>query len=303
MKIFMTGGTGFVGSRLASALAGDGHEIHILSRSPRSPGDRSGAVSFIQGDPACPGAWQDEVRACDAAINLAGTTIFKRWTKKRKREILESRVEATRNLVDAIEPGRILISASAVGYYGARGEEELGEDAAAGEGFLAEIASAWEREAERAESKGARVAVLRFGIVLGNGGGALSTWVPLFKAGLGGRLGDGRQWFSWIHIDDLVGAVGFILANPGVQGPVNVCSPNPVRNADLAKALGTALHRPAFFAVPGFAVRIVLGEFAGSVLTGQRVLPRKLAEKGFVFCYPEILPALRASVRDRRVSA
>jgi uncharacterized protein (TIGR01777 family) len=298
MRIFMTGGTGFIGSRLVDRLARDGHEILVLSRSSRPVPDLSRRIIYVPGDPTRPGPWQDEARTCGAAVNLAGASIFHRWTKMWKRAILESRVATTRNLVDAVgsPPGTIpvLISASAVGYYGPRGDEELGEDAAPGSDFLAGVTSAWESEALRAEKSGARAAVLRFGIVLGKGEGALGTWGPLFKAFLGGPVGNGRQWFSWIHVDDLIEAIVSALSDPGIQGPVNACAPNPVRNRDLAKALGKALRRPSFFTVPGFAVRAVLGEFAESLLTGQRVVPAKLQARGFAFRHPEIGEALRA---------
>ncbi|HEX2695413.1 MAG TPA: TIGR01777 family oxidoreductase [Acidobacteriota bacterium] len=300
MRIFVTGGTGFIGSRLIDRLAHDGHEILVLSRSSRSSPDLARNIAYVRGDPTRPGPWQEEVRTCGAAVNLAGASIFHRWTKEWKRAILESRVATTRNLVDAIGsspgPPPILISTSAVGYYGPRGDEELGEDAAPGSAFLAEVTSAWETEALRAEKAGARTAVLRFGIVLGKGEGALGTWVPLFKACLGGPVGNGRQWFSWIHVDDLIEVIVTALFDPAMRGPVNACAPNPVRNRDLAKALGKALHRPSFFAVPGFAVRVVLGEFAESLLTGQRVVPTKLQARGFAFRHPTIEEALRAIV-------
>lgn len=300
MRIFITGGTGFIGSRLADRLARDGHEILALSRSSRPVPGLPQRIAYVRGDPTQPGPWQAEARACGAAINLAGASIFHRWTREWKQAILESRVATTRNLVDAIGPPsgapRVLISASAVGYYGPRGDEELGEDAAPGADFLAGVTSAWETEAMRAENEGARVAVLRFGIVLGKGEGALGTWVPFFKTCLGGPLGNGRQWFSWIHIDDMIEVIVFALSDPATRGPVNACAPNPVRNRDLARALGKALHRPSFFAAPSFAVRMVLGEFAESLLTGQRVVPTKLQARGFVFRHPEIGEALRAIV-------
>jgi uncharacterized protein len=300
----VTGGTGFVGKRLTAALVRDGHEVCVLSRSVPSPDNSPGKMTFVQGDPAKPGPWQDEVRSCGAVVNLAGETIFRRWTKRRKERILASRVDTTRNLVDALgsAPGRpaVLISGSAVGYYGPRGEEEIVEDSAPGDDFLAGVTVAWEREAMRAEGLSARVVRLRLGIVLGGCGGALEVLAPLFRAGLGGRLGNGRQWFSWIHVDDLVAAVGFVLGDQGLQGAVNACAPNPIRNRALAKALGRALHRPAWFAVPGFAARIVLGDFAESVLMGQRVLPRKLLERGFAFRYPEIGPALDSILGPRQ---
>jgi uncharacterized protein (TIGR01777 family) len=300
MPIFVTGGTGFIGSRLVDRLARDGQEVLVLSRSSKPVPAPPLRIAYVRGDPTRPGPWQDEARTCGAAVNLAGASIFHRWTREWKRAILESRVATTRNLVDAIgsPPGEppVLISASAVGYYGPRGDEELGEDAAPGSDFLAGITSAWETEAIRAEKEGARVAVLRFGIVLGKGEGALGTWIPLFKACLGGPVGNGRQWFSWIHVDDLIETIVTALGDPAIRGPINACAPNPVRNRDMARALGKALRRPSFFAVPGFAARLALGEFAESLLTGQRVVPAKLQARGFAFRHPEIGEALRAIV-------
>ena len=303
MRVFITGGTGFIGSRLVDRLARDGHEILVLSRSSGPVPALPRRIVHVRGDPTQPGPWQDQVRTCGAAVNLAGASIFHRWTREWKRAILESRVATTRNLVDAIgsPPGTtpVLISASAVGYYGPRGDEELGEDAAPGTDFLSGVTSAWETEAMRAEKGGSRVAVLRFGIVLGKGEGALGSWVPLFKTCLGGPVGNGRQWFSWIHVDDLIEAVVTALVDPALRGPVNACAPNPVRNRDLAKALGKALRRPSFFAVPGFVVRTVLGEFAESLISGQRVVPAKLQARGFAFRHPEIGEAVRAIIDGR----
>ncbi len=297
MRIFVTGGAGFIGNRLVDRLTRDGHDIVVLTRALRSGAATPRGATFILGDPTRPGPWQDEVQACGAAINLAGASLARRWTKRWKESILESRIATTRNLTNAVlSPGvrtGILVSASAVGYYGPRGDEELEEGASPGRDFLAGVTSAWEAEAARAKKAGVRIVLSRFGIVLGRGGGALGRWSSLFKAGLGGPIGNGRQWFSWIHIDDLVEAVAALLGDPGANGPFNVCAPCPVRNRELARALGKALHRPSFFPVPGFAARLVLGEFAESLLTGQRVVPAKLLARGFVFRHPEIGEALR----------
>jgi hypothetical protein len=190
-----------------------------------------------------------------------------------------------------------LISTSAVGYYGFHGDEELAEDAPPGHDFLATVAREWEEEALRAQQKGIKVCIARFGIVLGAGGGALGQMIPLFKKFVGGPLGGGKQWFSWVHADDLAEAFSFLLKHPELSGPFNMCSPEPVRNRDLAKAIGKALHRPSLMPAPGFMIRLVLGEFGSVLLQGQRVVPRRLLESGFVFKHPEIGEAIASIVR------
>jgi uncharacterized protein (TIGR01777 family) len=233
-------------------------------------------------------------------INLAGASIFSKWTEEHKKAIRESRVNTTRNIVEGIpsRPERpfTLFSTSAVGYYGFCGDEELVEDSPPGNDFLARIAKEWEGEALKAREKGARVVITRFGIVMGEKGRALRQMIPLFKKYIGGPIGSGKQWFSWVHIKDLVEAFTFLLKHPEISGPVNVCSPNPVRNKDLAKALGKALHKPSFIPSPGFMVKLVLGEFGSVILEGQRVIPRRLLENGFVFQYPDIDKALQSIV-------
>jgi uncharacterized protein (TIGR01777 family) len=297
MKVFITGGTGFVGTHLMQQLTGQGYRVTLLTRSIR-PGRTlpSGAV-YLEGDPTNPGPWQDEVASHEIVINLAGASIFERWSPEYKHLILESRVSGTSHLVQAMgrrtsPPPAVLISASAVGYYGFRGDEELDENSPSGDDFLSHVCQQWESQAQQAETLGARVVRARFGIVLGQKGGALEKMLPLFRLGLGGILGSGRQWFSWIHQQDLVNALLFCLSHPEARGAVNCTAPNPVTNHDMAKALGRALHRPAFLPVPGLAVELALGEF-GTVLTqGQRVLPRRLTGMGFAFAFPFIDQAL-----------
>ena len=229
-------------------------------------------------------------------INLAGASIFSRWTEKNKRAIRQSRILTTRNLVEGIDPtrarGMTLFSTSAVGYYGFHGDEELTEGSPPGNDFLARIAADWEAEALKAEEKGARVVMTRFGIVLGKGGGALGQMIPLFRKFIGGPIGSGQQWLSWIHMEDLTEGFLFFLKHPEISGPVNLCSPNPVRNRDLTKGLGKALKRPSFIRAPGFMIKLVLGEFGSVVLKGQRIIPARLLESGFVFNYPDIGKAL-----------
>lgn len=303
MKIFLAGGTGFIGRKLTERLRAEGHTLTLLTRSDRAPGPAGGAVRFVVGDGMVPGPWQDAVRGADAVVNMAGTTIFSRWTGRAKKLLRESRIRTTGNIVDALSkseaPGRVLLSSSAVGYYGFHGDEILDESAGPGDDFLACLCRDWENAAYRAAEAGVRVVTVRTGIVLGDKGGALGTMAPLFRAGLGGRLGNGRQWFSWIHLDDLVSAMAFALRRPDISGPVNMCAPNPVRNRDLTRALGAALRRPAFFVVPGFAVRIAFGEFADFILKGQRVVPRVLLDRGFGFAAPSLPEALAGIFRRK----
>jgi uncharacterized protein (TIGR01777 family) len=210
----------------------------------------------------------------------------------------DSRILTTRNVVDAIpaNKGALLCSTSAVGYYGFRDDEELTEEDGPGNDFLARLAADWEREALKAAAKGVRVTITRFGLVLGKTGGVLGQMIPLFRKFIGGPLGSGKQWFSWIHMDDLLSAFLFVFNKNNIHGPVNFCAPNPVRNRDLAKALGEVLKRPSLFRTPAFALRLVLGEFGSVVLEGQRVIPSRLLKHGFAFRYPEIRGALRQVV-------
>jgi uncharacterized protein (TIGR01777 family) len=300
MKILITGGTGFVGTQLTSRLIEDRHEVTILTRSLKGAKGSSPGISYLEGDPTKKGAWQEAIKNHDAVINLAGASIFSKWTEEHKKAIRESRVNTTRNIVEGI-PSRserpfTLFSTSAVGYYGFCGDEELTEESRHGDDFLARISVEWEGEALKARDKGARVVITRFGIVMGEKGGALSQMIPLFKKYIGGPIGSGKQWFSWIHIKDLAEAFVFVIKHPEISGPVNLCSPNPVRNKDLAKALGKALHRPSFMPTPGFMIKLVLGEFGSVILEGQRVIPKKLLENGFVFQYADIHKALQGIV-------
>jgi uncharacterized protein (TIGR01777 family) len=300
MKILITGGTGFVGTQLTSRLIQDRHEVTILTRSLKGAKGSSPGISYLEGDPTKKGPWQEAIKNHDAIINLAGASIFSKWTDEHKKAIRESRVSTTQNIVEGIpsHPSKkiTLLSTSAVGYYGFTRDEELVEDSPPGNDFLARIAVEWEGEALKAREKGARVVTTRFGIVLGEKGGALSQMIPLFKKYIGGPIGTGKQWFSWIHIKDLAEAFTFLLKHPEILGPVNVCSPNPVRNKDLAKALGKALHKPSFMPAPGFMIKLVLGEFGSVILEGQRVIPRRLLENGFNFQYPDIEKALESIV-------
>ncbi len=302
MKFFLTGGTGFVGQVLVRTLVEHGHEATLLTRSLRKFDSKPPGVALVEGDPTQKGEWQRAVGAHDVIINLAGASIFGRWTDEIKRVLRQSRILTTRNLVDAITDHEIktFFSTSSVGYYGFHGDEELSEDSPPGKDFLAQLAVEWEKEALRAQDRGMRVVLMRFGIVLGEEGGALGQMIPLFKKDLGGPLGSGRQWFSWIHRDDLSRAILFLLDHPEISGPVNVAAPNPVRNKDLAAAIGKSMHRPAFMRVPGFMLRLALGEFGSVLLEGQRVIPQKLLRNGFQFLYPQIEEALAEIFENRK---
>ena len=302
MKILITGGTGFVGTQLTSRFTQDKNEVTILTRSRKGPEKGPTGISYLQADPTKKGLWQGAIKNHDVIINLAGASIFSKWTDEHKKAIRESRISITRNIVEGIpfHPSKkmTLLSTSAVGYYGFRGDEELTEASPPGNDFLARIAVEWEGEALKAVEKGTRVVITRFGIVLGEKGGALRQMIPLFKKYIGGPIGSGSQWFSWVHIKDLAEAVVFLTKHSEISGPVNICSPNPVSNRGLAKALGRALHRPSFLLAPGFMVKLVLGEFGSVILKGQRVIPRRLLENGFIFQYPDIEKALQSLVGE-----
>ncbi|MHB8773030.1 MAG: TIGR01777 family oxidoreductase [Syntrophales bacterium] len=296
MKIFMTGGTGFVGTYLTRHLIGEGHEVTVLTPELSGAEMQTAGLSYLIGHPAQKGPWQEAVAGHGAIVNLAGASIFSRWTPEYKQVLRSSRMETTRNLVEALpvrgSEGVVFFSTSAVGYYGFHDDEELVESSPPGSDFLALLARDWEAEARRAAAKGARVVITRFGIVLGKNGGALGQMIPLFRNFVGGPLGSGRQWFSWVHLHDLARAFSFLLNRRDASGPFNLCSPHPVRNRELGKALGSALHRPSLFPAPGFIIRLILGEFGDVLLKGQRVIPRALLDAGFTFRYPHIEEAL-----------
>jgi uncharacterized protein (TIGR01777 family) len=299
MKILAFGATGFVGSHLVPHLMERGHEVTVAARSGKSR--LAGGAPVIKADPTTPGPWQEGVEAYDAVVNLAGTPITTRWNAEGKKSILESRVQSTRNIVDALAPtrGKTLLCANAVGYYGDGGDRTLTEDAPRGQGFLADVAAAWQAEALRAEGFGHRVVIPRISVVLGEGGALAKMLVP-FSMGLGGRLGNGRQWFSWIHVQDLVRVMSFLLETPTASGPCNACSPQPVTNARFTAALAGALGRPAFLPVPAPALRLLMGEAATMLLTGQRCVPAALQAMGFTFTYPDVDKALADIVAARK---
>lgn len=299
MKVFMTGGTGFVGTTLIRRLMENGHEVTVLTRKATSKGDwgRTGGPSYVEGDPTQPGAWQKEVPQHDAIVNLAGASIFRKWDRKGKELIRDSRVQTTRNLVQALSGGEkrgvTFLSTSAVGYYGFHGDELLDEESPAGNDFLASVTREWESAAGRAQDLGARVVICRFGIVLGKNGGPLGEMKPLFEKGLGSPLGRGNQWFSWIHEKDLADILLFLMARNDLSGPFNCTAPEPVTNRDLTQALARALGKSTILpAVPAFVVKMAKGEFASLLLEGQRVLPKKLTTYGYQFHFSDIEAAL-----------
>ncbi len=296
MRVFLTGGTGFLGRALVQALVAQGDTCIVVSRGP--PPDAAGPVRFVRADPSRPGPWQEEAAHADAVVNLAGVPIVDpphRWTPDRKEAIRASRIGTTRNLAEAIgaatEPPRAFLSCSAVGYYGNRGDAELDELAPPGDDFLARLAIDWERAAEAAGGR-TRVVRLRTGIVLGRGGGALAPMLPVFRLGLGGPWGDGRGWWSWIHLADWVGLARFLLATE-LDGPVNLTAPNPLTVNEFAHSLGRALGRPAKVRMPAWALRLGLGEAADALLHLQRVVPRRALDAGYRFAFPTIDEALR----------
>lgn len=302
MRIGITGATGLIGGALASELAGRGHEVVALTRRAGAPDGLPAGVRSAQWNPgagAADAGLTGVLEELDALVHLAGEPVGKRWTPARKRAIRESRVGGTKTLVAALgaagnRPARFL-AASAVGYYGPRGDEELAEDAPPGTDFLAEVCTEWEDASAGARQGGIETVLMRIGVVLSPRGGALATMLPPFRMGVGGRIGSGRQWMPWIHLADVVAAMVHLLEAPaGSLEPVyNLTAPNPVNNADFTSALGRALRRPTIFPVPGFGMRLAFGEMADALLlSGQRVVPRRLVASGFEFRHPEIGPAL-----------
>lgn len=293
MRILLTGGTGLIGRALCRHWAAQGHELLVWSRSPAKVAALCSGARGI--------ARLEELGAgvpLDAVVNLAGAPIADRpWTVARRKLLWESRITLTRQLVDwlASRPfkPRVLLSGSAVGWYGDGGERRLDEESAAGsEDFASELCFAWEEAAQHAEEQGIRVVLIRTAPVLARGGGMLSRLLPPFRLGLGGRMGNGRQWMPWIHIEDEVGVIDFLLQHEECSGPYNACAPNPVRNAEFARTLGRVLHRPALLPAPACVLRLALGEMAGLLLGGQHLQPRRTLEAGYRFRFPELEAAL-----------
>lgn len=293
MKITISGASGLIGRRLLKTLSGNENALQVLSRHAGT--NMPGGIKVFPWDPGKGEPPADSLRDTDAVIHLAGEPVAQRWSAETKRRIRDSRVEGTRNLVQAMaklrQPPSTLICASAIGYYGSRGDEVLTESSAAGTGFLPEVCVAWEKEALAAEALGMRVARVRIGIVLDRRGGALKKMLPPFQMGVGGKIGSGQQWMSWIHLEDLVGMVRFALENP-VKGPINGVAPYPVTNRDFTKALAAAVHRPAIFPVPALALKVLFGEMSEVLLASQRVQPKEAEQAGYRYRFPQLEGAL-----------
>jgi uncharacterized protein len=301
MKVAVTGATGFVGSRLVERLQSEGHQILVLTRNADPakrvfPTAAFPNVEIVAYSPLESGAWQRSISGCDAVVNLAGAPIAEnRWTAERKQEISDSRKLGTRKIVEAIAQANpkptVLVNSSAIGYYGTSETATFEESAKPGSDFLAQVCQDWEYEAERVKSTGVRLVILRTGIVLGMGGAIAKMLLP-FRMFAGGPIGSGRQWFSWIHRDDLVSLILQALAQTDMAGTYNATAPNPVRMAELCQALGQVMNRPSWLPVPDFALEALLGDGAQVVLQGQQVLPKRTESSGFQFAYPTVKPAL-----------
>ncbi len=315
MRVTVTGATGLIGPRLVAALRARGHEVTALSRDPdrarKQLEDRRrppawtdtppGALRAARWDLLSEPAPADALGGRDAVVHLAGENVAQRWTASAKRAILDSRVTGTKHLVQGLaaldrDRPRVLVSASAIGYYGPRGDEPIDEETRGGADFLARVCNAWEAEARAAEELQMRVAMVRTGVVLDPDGGALAKMLPPFKLGVGGPVAGGRQYISWIHADDLVGIMLAAVDGEQWRGPINATAPEPQRNSDFSKALGRALHRPSLLPVPGAALRLMYGEMAEIVTGGARVLPAKALVLGYEFRYPKLDSALRAAL-------
>jgi uncharacterized protein len=327
MRVAVTGATGTLGRALVRALQERGDDVTALSRNAErarellegategaeqagaAGGPRTGAEVATWGEPKAGLPPLDALRGRDAVVNLLGEQIAQRWSDAAKREIRDSRIASTRNLVSALaalpdaERPKALISQSGAGRYGHRGAERLDESAPAGDDFLAQLTAAWEAEARRAEDLGVRVVVNRTGVVLAAGAGALEKMLPFFKAGIGGPVAGGMQYVPWVHLDDVVGAILFELDNEAASGPANLTAPEPATNRELSKALGRALRRPAVAPVPALAVKALYGEMADIVITGQRAVPARLTELGYRFKQPELDAALGDAIRSRRAAS
>jgi uncharacterized protein (TIGR01777 family) len=294
-RILVSGASGPIGIALLPSLRDRGHQVVRLVRGPASGNDQ---ISWAPARPLSP----DSVSGFDAVIHLAGESIVGRWTAAKKQRIRDSRVQGTRNLAEALARTNVrppvLITSSAIGYYGHRGDELLKEDSASGNDFLSDVCRQWEAAAQPAAQAGIRTVHMRTGLVLSGSGGALQKMLPPFRFGLGGNMGDGRQWWSWIDIQDWVGAVHHVLKNDLLQGPVNAVAPNPVTNAEFTKTLASVLSRPAIFPVPAFAARLAFGQMADELLlASQRVEPAKLINSGYLFQFSELRKALEAILK------
>jgi uncharacterized protein len=312
MRVFVTGGTGLVGSRLVEHLLARGDQPVVLTRRPEAVRQRWGErCGVVHGDPTQPGNWTQALKDCDAVVHLAGENLFaRRWSAAFKESLRSSRIQGTDNVARALaaQPLRadgspkVFASASAIGYYGPRGDEELDETAPAGSDFLAQLCSDWEKATQPALDAGVRVAHMRTGVVLDPAGGALRQMLTPFKMFVGGPIGSGKQFMSWIHHADVTGLILLVLDNPQAHGPINTTAPQPVTNREFSHTLGRVLHRPSFMPMPGFAMRALVGESANVITTGQRVVPRRALELGYLHRFPDLEGALRALLAPDRAS-
>ncbi len=298
MRITLIGASGFLGGSIVRKLGAEGHQLHLVGR--KRPAELAEGIEFSAWPEEADEPPPDALAGAEAIVNLAGEPVAQRWTPEVMKRIRLSRVDRTLQLAEALagQPSRpaVYVAASAIGFYGPRGDEALNEASPPGRGYLADVCVEWERAAEFVETLGVRTVKLRIGIALGAGGGALKEMAPPFRAGVGGKLGSGKQWMSWIHSDDVAGLVSFALAHNAASGAWNATAPHPVTNAEFTKALAKALHRPALFTVPEFALRLKYGDMAGVMMASQRVLPEAALRAGYTFLYPE-LPAALASLR------
>ncbi len=296
MKTVITGGTGLIGNALAKSLIADGHQVIILSRDPKRKDAIKGA-EMVKWDGKTARDWVEAAEGAQAIVNLAGASIDNRWTESYKKLIVDSRVNAGRAVVEGIkamtQKPEVLIQASAVGYYGPRGDEKINEDGSAGSDFLAEVCKQWEASTAEAESLGVRRVIIRTGIVLSTKGGAMARLLPIFKMFAGGPTGSGKQYMPWIHIGDEIEAIRFLMEHQNAHGVFNLASPNPVTNKEFTKAMGGAMNRPAFAPAPGLALKAMFGEMSTIILDGQRVVPEKLQNMGYTFRFIDPQAAVR----------
>ena len=299
MKVVIAGGSGFLGRALSEHLVARGHEVVILTRGAHLPGSTGArSVEWHPDGSPHPGAWANEIDGAGAIVNLSGAGLAdKRWTRRRKEELRQSRVQPTRSLVAAVRAAAVkpavFVQGSAVGFYGASDEQVIDESFPPGQDFFGQLVVAWEAEAHPAAALGCRLVIVRSGVVLGRGGGVLEKLMPPFKFFVGGPIASGRQYMSWIHMADWLALMTFAIETPSVSGVLNATAPAPVTNADFSRALGRALHRPSWLRVPGFALRLLVGEVADNALiVGQRVIPKRAQEMGFAFKYPDVDSAL-----------
>lgn len=308
MRVIITGGTGLIGSNLAQRLAAANYDVIILSRNPDKTTGLPAGVKAVRWDSQTAEGWGHLADGAKAIVNLAGASIAgdgfipSRWTDKRKKLILDSRVKAGQAVVEAVDAAaskpELIIQSSAVGYYGPHGDETLSEATGPGHDFLAQVCQAWERSVQSVVQQGVRLVVIRTGVVLSTQDGAFPLLLLPHKLFVGGPMGSGKQWLPWIHLEDEVRAIQFLIENSQAQGVYNLCAPEPVTNRQMSQAIGKAISRPSFLPVPGFALKLLLGEAASLVLDGQRQIPQRLTHSGFTFSHPDLLPAIRHLVQN-----